>query len=59
MHQLKSYVLIFSETSYKKLIDYRDYFLEEDRKIEEAASEAKCKAPGILGRVGAWVGLGE
>lgn len=48
-----------SETSYKKLLQYKDFFIEEDQKIMEAAAIAKSKAPGILRTVGAWIGLNE
>ncbi|XP_034239462.1 retinol-binding protein pinta-like [Thrips palmi] len=48
-----------SERSYQKFIEYRDHFLEQDRKVSEAAALAKSKSPGLLGRVGAWIGFGE
>lgn len=52
--------ILFTARGYDKLMSYRDFFLEEDAKLEEAAALAKRKEPaGMLGKMGSWIGLGE
>ncbi|KAK3918103.1 Alpha-tocopherol transfer protein [Frankliniella fusca] len=48
-----------SEIGYGKLLANRDFFLEDDAIIQEAAEMVRSKNPGFFRTVGSWVGLGE